>query len=112
MKNRIREILEKDNTEQTQHLISKITSDISPKTNQLKKSKLGSTPVIPLPKEDKSSQDVRLPYVPIKETESAVPTNAMGASSPSTSGPIAMPEKLLRKKPLKRKPLRNIINQA
>lgn len=109
----MKEILEKDNLEQTQHLISSITSKVSSGVNQLKKDKLGSTPVIPLPKEKKSdTQDVRLPYVPIKETESAVPTNAMGTSSPSNaSSPIAMPERMLTKKTLKRKPLRTIINR-
>jgi hypothetical protein len=35
--------------------------------------------------------------------------NAMGTSSPQTSGPIAMPEKPLSSKILKRKPLRSII---
>lgn len=45
----------------------------------------------------------------LEETVSAVPTNAMGASSPSTSGPIAMPERLLFKKKKRIKNLRNYV---
>lgn len=51
----------------------------------------------------------------LEETVSAVPTNAMGASSPSTSGPIAMPERLLFKKKKRNKEpkkLRAILGEA
>ena len=76
-----------------QRLIPTIINGIVPTTNQTKKSKQLPMPVL---------DDVRLPYVPIKETESAVSTNAMGSSAPANpASPIAMPEKLL-KKPKKR----------
>jgi len=79
------------NKPKDQRLIPTIINGIVPTTNQTKKAKQ-----IPMPVLD----DVRLPYVPIKET--AVSTNAMGSSAPANpASPIAMPEKLL-KKPKKR----------
>lgn len=51
----------------------------------------------------------------LEETVSTVPTNAMGSSSPSTSGPIAMPERLLFKKKKRNKEpkkLRAILGEA
>lgn len=80
------------NKNDEQRLISSITNGITPTVNQIKQPKKGSMPVL--------DKDVRLPYVPIKETESAVPANAMGSSAPANpASPIAMPEKLLKKKP-------------
>ena len=81
------------NKPKDQRHIPTVVNGITPTTNQTKKAKQIAMPVL---------DDVRLPYVPIKETESAVPANAMGSSSPANpSSTIAMPEKLL-KKPKKR----------
>lgn len=100
MKEKIKFVLERMDIHQS--MINKTTSNVSPNTNQTGKTKLGTTPVLTrnIHTNEPLNQPQQKPI--IKETESVTPANAMGASSPSNaSGPIAMPEKLL-KKPLKR----------